>query len=213
MHILILGANGQVGAVLSRLAISRGHSVSGVTRSSTPDFLSGPGTQLIHGDAYDKNFLTSVSSGVDVVVNATRPSPGREAELVQGSINVAEVCHDLGVRLVVSGGAGSLPVSDDEGAPRTINTEFVQDAWRDIAVASTNQFDTLMESLPDSDWTYVAPPANLIDGPELGNYRLSFSSLVQNQDGVSELSWRDFADLLLNEIESPSGHRIVTGGY
>lgn len=213
MHIVILGANGQVGSVLAQTALNRNHFVTGVTRSSLPQVLEHERAKLVHGDVNDDSFLSQVIRDADVVVNAIRPADGNEEALVPGSLAIERACREQDVRLVVSGGAGSLPISDEPSAPRTIETEYVQDAWRAIAEASTLQYDSLMEQSPSGNWTYVAPPAYLSDGPARGSFRTSATSLITDSTGNSELSWADFSMLLIQEIEKPSGHRRITGGY
>ncbi|AQQ15947.1 GDP-mannose 4,6-dehydratase [Corynebacterium glaucum] len=215
MKVLVLGASGQVGSVLTEAALERGHIVVGVTRSSSSRILEKLGGQLVNGDAYDAEFLTGIINSFkpDVVVSATRPSKGREAELVRGTLSVASVCAEKGVWLVVSGGAGALPVSDEPNAERVVDSGYVEDAWRDIARASADQFDALVDIFPRGRWTYVAPPSRLVEGERVGRVRKSNTALVSNEQGVSELTWLDYAGLILEEVEKPSGERLVTGGY
>lgn len=213
MKIVILGANGQVGAAVGQEALERGHEVVGVTRSSKPDYLGHGAALHRQGDAGSPDFLAPVISGADVVVNALRPAEGREQELVENSLGVMEACRQARIRLVVSGGAGSMPVSEEPDAPQVIETEYVQDPWRAIATASTAQYNGMLEAGGNLDWTYIAAPAMLGDGPRRGTYRSSTKALVTRPDGTSELSWSDFAVVVVDEIERPSGARRLTAAY
>lgn len=213
MKIVILGANGQVGKVLAQEALDRGHTVIGVTRRSRPKVLEDSRAVHVQGDARNAGLLQSIAASADVVVDALRPPEGQESEHVDGTMAVCRACTSMGIRLVVSGGAGSLRLSDAEDAPQVIDTEYVQDAWRDIAQASTDQYAELLAKNPDGDWTYVAPPAMLADGEKRGKIRKGTDTLVVDAEGQSLLTWPDFCDLIMDEVEQPSGHRRITGGY
>ncbi|MDR1188568.1 MAG: NAD(P)H-binding protein [Bifidobacteriaceae bacterium] len=213
MRIVILGANGQVGKVLAGEALSRGHMVLGVTRQTRPTVLDHGRAFHVRGDARSPELARAVASRADVVINALRPPEGQESDLVPLTMAIHRACADLGVRLVVSGGAACLRADDRADAPRVIDTHHVQAAWRAIAQASADQWDALMAADPVGNWVYIAPPASLIDGPRFGAVRKSADVLVTDGEGRSRLSWADYCALIMEEVEAPSGHRRLTGGY
>lgn len=213
MKIIILGANGQVGKVLTAEALRRGHTVLGVTRRSQPDVLRHERAFHVQGDARDTRLLRSLAHSADVVVDALRPSEGQESDHVATTFAVHQVCKELNIRLVVSGGAGSLRVSEAEDAPQVINTEYVQDAWREIAEASTRQYAELLSADPQGNWTYIAPPAMLTEGDKRGGVRKGTDVLIADNEGRSQLTLSDYCDVIMDEVEHPSGNRRITGGY
>lgn len=213
MKIVILGASGQVGQVFAAEALQRGHSILGVTRRNKPAVLNHERAFHVQGDARNTELVRSLAASADVVVDALRPPEGQGQEHVRTTLGVHRICMELGTRLVVSGGAGSLRLSEAEQAPQVIDTEYVQDAWREIAQASTEQYAALLKTDPDGDWTYVAPPAMLIQGAKRGNIRKGTDVLVASEDGESQLTLDDYAELIMDEVEHPTGNRRITGGY
>lgn len=213
MKIVVLGANGQIGKPIALEAAERGHAVIGVTRSSHVHEFELTDVKLVHGDATDDQFLKTLIEGVDVVVDAMRPPNGHEESLVSNTLAVARACDEKAVKLVVSGGAGGLKVDNDENSPLVIESEYVQDPWRAIAEASTKQYQQLFSENLMGNGVYVAAPAMLFDGPKIGNVRKGTHTLIKDENGDSSLSWLDFAAMIVDEIESPSGQRRLTGAY
>jgi putative NADH-flavin reductase len=82
-----------------------------------------------------------------------------------------------------------------------------------FATASTAQYNGMLEAGGNLDWAYISAPALLGDGPRRGPYRSSTKALVTRLDGTSELSWSDFAIVVVDEIERPSGARRLTAAY
>jgi putative NADH-flavin reductase len=72
MKIAIYGASGMIGSRVAAEAVSRGHEVTGVTRSGgeLP-----AGVRAVQGMANDAALARGISTKVDVVVAAMGPSP------------------------------------------------------------------------------------------------------------------------------------------
>ncbi|MGH3934737.1 MAG: NAD(P)-dependent oxidoreductase [Pseudonocardiaceae bacterium] len=82
MRITVFGAAGNVGSRVVAEAVSRGHEVSAVVRDPArfPELDAAANARA--GDAGNVEGVAELSAGRDVVINATRPAPGREGELV-----------------------------------------------------------------------------------------------------------------------------------
>lgn len=78
MRIAIIGATGTVGSRIAAESVRRGHDVSGVSRSARADVAATPGVTLTVADAIDADAMRRIAAENDVIVLATRPTPGAE---------------------------------------------------------------------------------------------------------------------------------------
>ena len=106
MKIAIYGATGMIGSRLAAEALKRGHEVTGITRSGG-DLPAG--ATALQGDAGDAALAKRVAVEADVVVSAIGPSRtgGDRREYLAELRTLVETLG--GARLLVVGGAGSLP--------------------------------------------------------------------------------------------------------
>ncbi|MEU6763666.1 NAD(P)H-binding protein [Streptomyces sp. NPDC046853] len=214
MRVTVFGAAGNVGSRVVAEALSRGHDVTAVVRDPARFGDLHPGATHRVGDAGIPEQVAELSAGQDLVVNATRPAPGREAEHAAVSEALLAGLHKTGVRLLIVGGAGSLTVPGSGGVLAVDDPAFVPTAWRHIALASNAQYDAVRTADTDVDWAYLSPSALLEPGVRTGSYRLGADELIVDADGNSALSMEDLAVALLDEAERPKHHRTrFTAGY
>ncbi|MFI8875828.1 NAD(P)-dependent oxidoreductase [Streptomyces sp. NPDC055243] len=214
MRITVLGAAGNVGSRVVTEALARGHEVTAVVRDAARFPALHPAAVHRTGDAGVPQQVAELSSGQDLVVNATRPAPGREPEHAAISRALLAGLDKTGVRLLIVGGAGSLTVPGGQGVLAIDDPAYVPTAWRHIALASNAQFDAVRTAGTDVDWTYVSPSALLEPGVRTGTYRLGADELIVDAEGNSAISMEDLAVALLDEAERPKHHRTrFTVGY
>ncbi|MFG2496631.1 NAD(P)-dependent oxidoreductase [Streptomyces sp. NPDC048441] len=216
MRITVFGAAGNVGSRVVAEALTRGHDVTAVVRDPARFGELHPGATHRTGDAGVPEHVAELSDGQDLVVNATRPAPGREAE--HAAINralLAGLARAGGdVRLIIVGGAGSLTVPGSDGVLAIDDPAFVPTAWRHIAQASNDQFNAVRLAGTEVDWAYLSPSALLEPGVRTGAYRLGTDELIVDAEGNSAISMEDLAVALLDEAERPKHHRTrFTAGY
>jgi putative NADH-flavin reductase len=221
MRITVFGASGAVGSRVTEEALSRGHDVTAVGRSldrlnalllgrrvDRPTALAGQ-PRIRRGDAADPQDVAELSAGQDVVISATRPLPGQEAELAIATKGLLAGLAG-GTRLIVVGGAASLLLPT--GTTVLDGPDFPPD-WRPIAEACNEQL-AVLRAETEIDWAYVSPPAILEPGTRTGSYRLGKDHLLLDADGNSAISMEDFAIALVDEAEHPRHHRTrFTVGY
>lgn len=214
MRITVLGAAGNVGSRVVTEALTRGHDVTAVVRDPARFGELHPEATHRAGDAGVPEHVAELSSGQDLVVNATRPAPGREPEHAAVSRALLAGLATTGVRLLIVGGAGSLTVPGSGGVLAIDDPAYVPTAWRHIALASNAQFDAVRTADTEVDWTYVSPSALLEPGVRTGGYRLGADELIVDAEGNSSISMEDLAVALLDEAERPKHHRTrFTAGY
>ncbi|MWA11448.1 NAD(P)-dependent oxidoreductase [Streptomyces sp. BA2] len=214
MRITVLGAAGNVGSRVVTEALARGHEVTAVVREPARFPSLHPAATHRTGDAGVPEHVAELSAGQDLVVNATRPAPGREAEHAAISRALLAGLAATGVRLLIVGGAGSLTVPGSGGVLAIDDPAYVPAAWRHIALASNAQYDAVRTADTDVDWTYLSPSALLEPGVRTGTYRLGADELIVDAEGKSSISMEDLAAALLDEAERPEHRRTrFTAGY
>ncbi|MEU6992386.1 NAD(P)H-binding protein [Streptomyces sp. NPDC046465] len=214
LRITVFGAAGNTGSRVVTEALSRGHKVTAVARDAARFTELHPRAEHRTGDAGNPYDVRELSAHQDLMVNATRPAPGREGDHAAISKSLLTGLSGTGVRLLVVGGAGSLTVPGTDGVLAIDVPRYVPAAWRHIAEASNAQYDALRTTDTDVDWTYLSPAALFEPGIRTGTFRLAKDELLVDADGNSAISMEDYAIALLDEAESPAHHRArFTVGY
>jgi len=191
-------------------AARRGHGVSGFSRSggSSADLA---GVAMFVADATDPEAMRCIGTDHDVLVLATRPTPGTEASVTLPVSTVLDAALQTGRRVMVIGGAGPLQIPGGGGLVMD-DQRFVPKEWRAIAKASVDQFTAC--GVHGADWTYLSPPALFGPGRRTGSYRRGGSELIVDAEGISRISAEDLAIAAVDELENPhSGLRHFTVAY
>jgi putative NADH-flavin reductase len=201
MKIVLYGATGQSGSRILKELLSRGHTVTAVSR----DVSKLPTTDGItkeKDDLSDVNRVAGIIKGADAVISAYAP-PGENTDALIGvTRRLVEAVRKAGVsRLLVVGGAGGLEISP---GVTLLDSGQLPEAWRPIASAHVRALALLRAS--DIDWTYIAPATFFQPGERTGAFRLGQDELISNDKGESRISMEDYAVALVDEIEKPT-HR------
>lgn len=170
MNLLVLGASGAVGRLLTRLAVDAGHRVTALVRpSASVETIAGP--RVVRGDVRDPGVLESAVAGQDAVASClglrrTRKSPW--APLVSPPDLTARVAGLLvpamqrqGVRRLVAISAGGVAESITRlSAPVRwmVGSGNLGVAYRDLA-----EMERILSG-SDLDWLAVRA-VTLVDGP------------------------------------------------
>lgn len=187
MRIAVYGATGMIGSRVVSEALSRGHQVTGITRSGGEV----DGVTVKRGDANDAALAKQVAADHDVVVASIPPGD------LQGRI--ATLAANLGgTRLLMVGGAGSLLVDDR----RLVDSPDFPGAWKAGALETAEVLDYLRTLPADVDWTYFSPAPLIEPGERTGAYRVE--SETPAGDSISA---EDYAVALLDELETPAHRR------
>ena len=202
MKVALIGASGQAGSRILAELVRRGHAVTGIARH--PEKIAAePGVTARKGDVFDKEGLTALLKGHDVVISSvhfTASDPNIVIEAVRAS----------GVkRYFVVGGAGSLEVAP--GVKLIDTPEFP--AIYKAEAGKGGEFLELLKQEKDLDWTYLSPSALFVAGERTGKFRLGKDQLLTNEKG-SSISFEDYAIALVDELEKPAHSRQrFTVGY
>ena len=195
MKIAVVCANGKAGKLVVKEAVARGHEVTAIVRGENKT----DAQNVLVKDLFD---LTSDDlAGFDAVVDAF--GAWTPETLPQHSTSLAHLCDVLSgtdARLVIVGGAGSLYVNP-EHTVQVKDGENFPEAFMPLATAMGKALDELRER-NDVRWTYLSPAADFqAEGTRTGVYILGGEELVLSEDGVSEISYADYAIAMVDEIE------------
>lgn len=200
--VALIGASGAAGSRILKELSDRGHEVTAIARH--PEKIAKlPRTRAVKGDILDRDDLSALLRGHDVVVSSvhfTASDPNLLIDAVRAS----------GVRrYVVVGGAGSLEVAPGE---RLVDQPDFPAAYKAEASKGA-EFLELLKGVKDLDWTFLSPSALFSPGERTGAFRVGKDALLVGEKG-SAISFEDYAVALVDEIEKPAHVRErFTVGY
>ena len=201
MKIAVFGANGMIGLRVAQEALRRGHKVTAIVRDPARIQFRHPQLTPTEGNALNRESVTQVVAGHDVVVSAIKPSENQPWSAVpEAAQSLLEGVKRAGVkRLLVVGGAGTMEVAP---GVRALDVFPIPEEWKPEVMAKLEEWEVYRKN-SDVDWTYFSPPVFIEPGERTGAYRLGIDQLVMNAQGESRISAEDYAVALLDEIEQP----------
>ena len=213
MKITLLGASGFVGSAILNEALRRGHTVQAILRH--PEKVS-PREHLIvkAGDVYDTEALAALIRGSEAIISAFNPGwkdPNLYNDQVKGTNSIIAAIKKAGVRRVLwVGGAGGLEVKP---GLRVVDEPSLP-AWvKPGSLATINALEQL-QKVPELDWSFLAPSAEMKPGKRTGKFRLGTDYLLVDANGQSSISVEDYAVAMIDELERPAHIRQpFTVGY
>lgn len=213
MKITLFGAAGKMGRRIAAEAVGRGHELTAVVRDHNEQLNADSPMHVVRGDATSLEDVTRHCAGADVVIAATKPPTGAEAQLLASTSTLLKALAETPARLIISGGAASLRVPDRPGSVLLHDHRYMSQSAIAIGKACLEQLE-LCRASTDVNWTYLSPSALLVPGARTGNFRLGTDELLVDADGRSSISMEDLAVALLDEAEQGKYvKRRYTAGY
>lgn len=212
MTIAVLGATGMVGSRVITEASERGHHVLALSRklASKDPNVTPLAVEVNHAHAVREALTGSVPNGtVDAVVLTVRTVPVDEEFLVGATRTVLDIAAQLGIRVLVVGGAGALRSPDGHDLLVADNPAYVSPELKAVAAAGIAQLRTC-QAHTGADWVYLSPPALLEPGERTGHYRRGTDTLLTSAEGRSWISAEDLAVAVVDELEVPGPERHIT---
>jgi nucleoside-diphosphate-sugar epimerase len=194
MNIVIFGANGQTGRLLTRRVLDAGHAAVAVTRQPDDFGFTHPGLTIAGADVHD-DALAWVVDGADAVLSTLGVPFTREPvdTYSAGTGSIVAAMRQTGVRrLVVVSSTGAYPAKGRTNAPLALRA-FEPIITRTIGKTVYDDIRRMETIVRDSglDWTIVRP-SGLFDLPHQTNY------VAGEVDPVGAFTARiDLADYLL----------------
>ncbi|MFF3331626.1 NAD(P)-dependent oxidoreductase [Streptomyces sp. NPDC002888] len=215
MTIAVLGATGMVGSRVINEASARGHQVIALSRKPASENPRNPNVTPIAADANDSHAIREALAGsashgaADAVVLTVRTTPVDEEFVVGATRTVLDIAAQLGIRVLVVGGAGALRSPGDRDLLVADNPAYVPAEIKAVAAAGIAQLRTC-QSHADADCVYLSPPARLEPGERTGRYRRGSDTLLISADGQSWISAEDLAVAVVDELEAPGPDPLIT---
>jgi putative NADH-flavin reductase len=201
--VAIWGGTGYAGSAIAREALSRGFTVTAVSRNAPAEPIDG--VTYLQGSVADDVLAKSVAEH-DVVVVALHATG--EPALADAYGTLVDAARANGTRLSFVGGAASSLINDE--GHRLLDSPDFPAEYKAEASAHAEILDRLRAESDDVDWFYVSPAAVFgawAAGEATGTYRIGGDHLVVKEDGTSEISAVDFALAFVDEIADPKHSR------
>jgi putative NADH-flavin reductase len=213
MNVALLGATGFVGSAILKEALDRGHVVTAIVRHPEA-FEKRTGMIAVAGDVDDSSLLARLFAGHAALISAFNPGwkdPNLFDNQVRGTKSVIAAAKQAGLKRVLwVGGAGGLQTA---AGTRVVDSPGMPDWVKPGSLATIDALEQLRKD-PGLEWSYLSPSANMHPGERTGKFRLGGDRLLVGANGKSEISVRDFAMALIDELEHPAHVRQrFTVGY
>jgi len=209
LNILVYGATGKIGSLVVDEALSRGHTVTAVSRNPAQIEQSHQNLSAVEGDLLDADSITSLVVDQDVVIISVRgiigksksPESALQRIAVEKVVNVLRELGSSAPRLIHVGGAGSLEVEPGvlyaDKLPKVFLPKSLELEIRGQVLALE-----YLRTVDDVKWSYATPAKNFTNGARTGEFRLGGDQLMENARGKSRISRADFAVALVDEAEN-----------
>ncbi len=200
MRIVVFGANGGTGRLLTQQALDSGHEVVAVTRNPGQFPLAHPRLTVAEADVHDRPAVAQAVDGADAVLSTLGvPFTRRPISIYSAGVaSIVAAMEQHGVtRVVVVSSAGTEP-RRHEGAGFLMNRVMQPLVTATIGRTTYADMRAMEAYLRDSelDWTVIRP-SGLFDAPAVSRYDLR----EDHADGVFT-SRADLAASLLAQATS-----------
>ncbi|MBD9376775.1 MULTISPECIES: NAD(P)-dependent oxidoreductase [Pseudoxanthomonas] len=211
MKIALAAATGKIGRQIAAQAIARGHDVTAIVRRDTDLPPELDGARIVIAPLDDADALVAAVRGHDVLASAYGPQPGAESSLADVSDALIAAAREAGIpRVVVVGGAGSLQVAP---GVQLVDVPDFPAAYKPVALAHRDALKRY-QAADDLAWTFFSPAAEIGPGEARGQFRTQVGALLADADGKSAISYADYAEAFVAELEQARHPRqIITAAY
>lgn len=175
MRVVIFGANGQTGRLLTEQALAAGHDVDAVTRRPATFPVTCDRLAVVEADVHDAPAVDRAVEGADVVLSALGVPFTRKQVTIysQGAANIIAAMSRHGVkRLIVVSSSATEPHHHAEGgfALNRVFQPLVTATIGKTTYADMRRMEDLVHG-SDLEWT-IMRPSGLFDAPGVTAYEL-----------------------------------------
>jgi len=213
MRIVIFGANGPTGRLLTRLSLTAGYDTVAVTRQPGTFPLQDPRLRVAGADVLDADAVDSLVEGGDAVLSALGVPFGRAPVEVysRGAEHMLDAMKRHDVRRLVVVSSGAVTGEDEPTGGFLFNRvlqPYVTKRLGKTVYDDMRRMEDLV-SRSDADWT-ILRPSGLYELPEVTDYSLT------EEHGPGRFTARiDLAAAILRQVTDDrfvcrTGHVITT---
>ena len=200
MKILIIGATGEAGRVITETAIMKGFDVSVFVRS--PEKIDDmKKVNIIKGDILNFKSLTTSMKGIDVVIScvgAMDNTPGQVELFTSGMENIVLAMKNEGIKRLISiNGALTKLKSDSVGIYLSFMRFLIPKLVPEMVNSNKAQYDVISHS--DLDWTVIRA-GKFVDKQTTGKTKISTSkqsgfNISVSKTGLAKFVISQIADI------------------
>lgn len=176
MKIVIFGANGATGRLLTSQAAALGHAVTAVTRHPDTFPVHGDHVQVVRGDAFDLASVRAAITGSEAVLSTLgTPFTRKPISLYsQGAAHIVQAMREQGLRrFICVSSSATYPHPNPEAGFlfEKVLQPFVVGVIGRTTYADMRNMETLVAG-SDLDWVIVRP-SGLFDTPTITAYQMA----------------------------------------
>lgn len=208
MKIVVFGAHGATGQLLTKQAADAGHVVTAVTRHPETFPLRHERVRVMRGDVFDLAAVERAVAGQDAVLSTLGVPFSREPITVysHGMAHIVQAMSHSGVRRLVCVSSSAAGTDHETGAGFIFDKvlqPLVMSTIGKTTYADMKQMETLiMQS--DLDWVIVRP-SGLFETPSVTDYQMA-ETHIRGQF----TSRADLADCMLRQLTTDQYlHKVV----
>jgi putative NADH-flavin reductase len=222
-RIVVFGATGAIGGLITQEALGRGDTVVGVARDPSKLAISDPHYTAVAGDITNLDDFKRITQGADAVIISVLDS-GKNAP----ENSVSALAAKVAVQAYT--GVARSPHIIEIGAAPTMKYETQQAILENVHLPPGSPMYGIilghlvaLETFRASHirWTVLTPPSHIqgwtLGAPpqphRTGKYRVSTTELVSDAQGQSAIDVADLAVAAVDEAEHPQfvGQRFTVG--
>ena len=201
MNIVVFGANGQTGQLLTKQALAEGHTVTAVTQHPDTFPLRDERLQVKKGDVFNPSSVEQAVAGQEAVLSTLGvPYSRREITVYsQGIAHIAQAMDCYKVRRLICVSSSAVGPRHDTGGGFVFDKVFLP-FFINVVGRTLYEDMTRMERLvknTDLDWIIVRP-SGLFHTPAITDYQVA-EEYIRGQF----TSRADLADFMLRQITDP----------
>lgn len=208
MNIVVFGANGPTGQLVTKQALAKGHAVTAVTRHPETFPLRHECLQVMRGDVFDLASVEQAVSGQDAVLSSLGVPFSRTPITVysQGVAHIVQAMKRSGVRRIICVSSSAAGTDHDTGAGfifDNILQPIVMSTIGKTTYADMKRMETLLKN-SGLDWTVVRP-SGLFETEAITDYQVAEDHIRRQFT-----SRADLADCMLRQLTNDQFlHKVV----
>lgn len=197
MNVVIFGATGKVGCVLTARALNAGHAVTALVRDPAKLSVQHANLRVVQGDATNAADVNAVVQGQDAVLNAlgpTKTSPKNVLEVNTRLVIAAMKKHAVR-RTVIVGGAGMRMPQDSKDFGTQAIGWIISKIIADAVADKQKQLELLQSS--GVEFVILRAP-QITSGARKGKYTIGYPPMGPG----AQITPDDLSDALLEMLVS-----------
>lgn len=204
-EILIYGASGRIGGVLTNEALLRGYKVTGVSRSPEKLEEKFPQINAVEGDILDRNSVKELLSSYTTVlvsIGGKPTSPDATKYIAyEGAPSLIEVLEEMGTagpRLIFVGNLFTLKTAEGE-----LLLDRAEEHQNYAMFMGHQMALDAFRNSNNINWSIASPPNGFRLKDRTGKVRFGTDTLLLNSDGEpASISLEDYAYGIFEEISA-----------